>query len=415
MRLSILILGAFFGLTGSRLYATEPQEAAYAVIGELACSVLAEPGKTCEIESFDLSPDGTRLALLYELWKTRDGVPENAEIRVTLWDIATQKIVRGLDLARNDLPPPTRNSDARRPAFDENAMYALMQQRGSIIYPDQNFMIAMALGRVWVIDANALSTIRSIDLPRPQHAVPVRIQTVGGSVLAVVYQDGLDHFRVGLFDLASGKELTEWPSTVVPDSFSPDGKLAAAPDPDKRNGGGVAGVQLLDSRNGAKLKSIPVGFGFKRTRFGEPSAYGVAVSRFLSSEQIVVTPSADRDRSGRRSGNGFEIIDIARERVTGEITPPKFGPTGVLVVSGDRKHFAVESVYAPPFWIAFESLNPKHYTHSVLLFSGETDTLEATIPISSAKAGGNVSLRLSMDASTMAIRFGEAVQILHMK
>lgn len=412
----ILTLGIALGhMGGEPPRSTIFGETVYSLIGEIGPSTLDEPGKASAVKSFDVSPDGTQLALLYETWKTQTGVPENHELWIAFWDRSAQKIVRRMQLAKNDLPIPTHGTDPNGPIFNENYLYMLRLRRDLIVSADQNFMIAMALGRVWILDARTCSMIRPINPPELERVAPVQIQIVSNSVFAIVYQDSVQHFRVRLFELSSGKQIAEWPSTVIPDSFSPDGMLAVAPDPDKRNGGGVTNVQLLNARDGTKIKSIPVGFGFKKNRFGEPSANGLVISKFLSNEQIVVTPSADRDPSGQRSGSSLEIIDIVQGRVTREIAPRKLGPIGVLVVSLDRGHFAIESVEAQPNRIAAESRDPRRYTHEAILFASETCALEAAIPIFSAKAGGNVSLRVSGDASTVAMRLGDAVQIFRVK
>ena len=415
MPLLVLTLSAALGIVDGGFRTGLVRDRAYNLLGEVGPSTLAEPGKTVAIQSFNLFPDGAQLALLYETWKTQIGSPENSELWTALWDRSEQKITKRVHLAENDLPPPAHASDPRGPIFNENYLYMLRLRRDLVVSANQSFLLVMALGRVWVLDARSYSIICTINSPDSAPAAPVQIQDVGKSGFAVVFQDGAEHFRVDLFDFPSGKLLAEWPSTVIPDSFSPDGMLAVAPDLDNRNDGGVTGVQLLDCRNGKKIKSIPVGFGFKKNRFGAPAANGSVIGKFLSNEEIVVAPSADRDSSGLRSGISLEIIDTSKGQITREFSPPKFGPIGVLVVSADRTHFAVESVEAQQHWIATESLNPKHYTHKAMVFASKTGAMEVAIPISSAKAGGNVSLRISADGSTLAMRIGEVAQILSLK
>ncbi|MDP9340177.1 MAG: hypothetical protein M3P45_15050 [Acidobacteriota bacterium] len=413
--LLVLTLSAALGIVDGGFQPDLVRDSAYNLVGEVGPSTIAEPGKTAATQSFNLSPDGAQLVLLYETWKTQTGSPENTGLWIALWDRSAQKITKQVHLAENDLPPPAHNSDPRGPIFNENYLYMLRLRRDLVISANQSFVLVMALGRVWVLDARSYSTVCTINSPDSAPAAPVQIQDVGKSGFAVVFQDGVKHFRVDLFDFPSGKLLAEWPSTVIPDSFSPDGMLAVAPDLDNRNDDGVTSVQLLDGRSGKKIKSIPVGFGFKKSRFGAPTANGSVIGKFLNNQEIVVAPSADRDRSGLRSGNSLEIIDTSQGRVTREITPQKFGPIGVLVVSADRTHFAVESVEAGKHWISTESLNPKHYTHKAMVFASKSGAMEAAIPISSARAGGNVSLRISADASTLAMRIGEAAQILSVK
>jgi hypothetical protein len=412
MRFLILTLLTIASSASCQVPSTAPRQVAYQAIGDFDPQELSRPGQTVVIDSFDLSSDGKYLALLYATQMMRaDGVMKSSELSVAVWDTDTRKIITHGHLSDYDVPPPIRNSDPHGPVFDENALYLLRQESDLRISADQNFIVIMTLGKVWVLNFASGSVIYSIPPPGLERVAPVRIHTIGDSTLAITYQYGIDRFQVTLFDLPSRKPTAQWSSDVIPDSFAPDGTLAVAPDPAQCNEGGVTNVQLLDARNGKQLKSIPVHFGFRKHRNGEPSAYGTVSAAFLDDNHVAVVPSSDRNEAGVRSGSGLEIIETANGRVVSELNPPGFGPIGVIVSSRNGAHVALESVLAKPGAIARESLHSKDFTHEVIII-GRAGDLQARIPISASQAGGNVFLRLSSDAGKIAMRIGENLRIL---
>jgi hypothetical protein len=394
----MMMFGLAFSFGGAKLRAIDEKLGAFTLTGEVEPSALAEPGKMSRIVSFDVSPDGSTLALLYENGRSDNWIPGSEELGIAVWDIASRKIVREQQLGLNRLPLAARATDAK----------------GVMFTSDQQYLVALGLQKVWVLDGRTCTVTHTVESFVSEPGIPVQIQAAGASGLAITYELEHNRFRTDLFDLASVKRVAGWSSSVIPQSFSPDGNLAVASDTSAYNVGGVTNLKLLNGKSGTTIKSIPVGFGFKKNWRGELPVTGGVIAQFISNEQIVVVPDGTRDRGGHRAGDSIELIDIGEGRVTREITPAKFGPTGVLVVSADRSHFVAESIYASSIWLSLESTNPRHYTHQAIVFDSSEIKEESRLAYPQPKAdshppvgGLSVALRCSRDASILAIRAGD--------
>jgi len=159
-----------------------------------------------------------------------------------------------------------------------------------------------------------------------------------------------DGFYTQIIDLSSGKGPACWPIASVPQSLSPDGRRLVAVALGERNRGGVVGLQVVDTATGAKLKSVTVGFGFKKRYANET---GGVFAQFLDNDRLIVSPDHVTDYTGNHSGYRLEVIDIAQNRIVGEI----------------KRHFAAYSVYATPREYQTESPNPKTVRHELFIFN----------------------------------------------
>ncbi len=385
-------------------------------IADVDPSTLAESGNVTGIKSFDISSDGNRISLLYRTGKSKDGYPVNPEMWAAVWDVPSKKIIGQTKLGEeNVIVRPTHSSDPKGPVFDENFIFKLKFRSHIEWSPDQGHLIAMSLGNVWVLDGTNCTIIHSINPPQIEKIAPVDVQALSNSTLSIAFQYGLPQFEVDFYDLATGNKLRTWRSSTFPDSYSPDGKLAVAPDPAIRNKGGVTNVQVVDASTGEKLKSFPVPFRFRRSMlgFGPLAASGSVISRFLTNEQIVVAPDDSYDVGGNPSSRRLEIIDIQKGRIVREINPKKYGPSGVLLESADRGHFAIQSIYAAPFWYSDYS-DPKHFTATLMLFANSGATPEVIFPYP-ALIDVDVPPRISSDASVVALLVDNHVQLFRMK
>lgn len=386
-------------------YGAASSIAAYRPVAQVEPSTLAEHGDVPLIQTFNISSDGTRMALTYRTGKYKE------EVWVALLDIPTKKIMGRIKLVDHTTPPP-RAFDPAVGFFNEHYLSQLKWQSDVVFSSDERHVIAMSLGRVWILDGNNCSIMRAIDPPQFPMVAAVDMQTVAGSQVAVTYEFAYEQFQVDFYDLATGKWISGWRSMAIPQSFSPDGKLVVAADPDIRNSGGVTNVEVLEARTGAKLKSIPVRFHFSKTWLGfgkSPVARESVVSEFLSNDEIVVTPGGDRDSAGHSSGNGLEIINIPQGRIVREIRPKHYGPTGVIAESADLTHFLVESLYASPASFSSDSLDPKDYRYEIMVFANSGATPKAVVPFPDTP---DAPTRISADASTMAFEADGTVQIL---
>jgi hypothetical protein len=76
------------------------------------------------------------------------------------------------------------------------AMSLVLKLGTDIIFSsDQKHALAMAYGRVWILDGTNCSIVRSLDPPRLDMFAPVGIQTLNNAIFAFTYQVGLDRFQ----------------------------------------------------------------------------------------------------------------------------------------------------------------------------------------------------------------------------
>jgi len=239
----------------------------------------------------------------------------------------------------------------------------------------------------------------------------VDVKALKGSIVAVTY-DMVEKggFYTQIIDLSSGKKIAGWPIAAVPQSFSPDGRRLVAVAPRERNKGGVAGLQVIDAVTGAKLKSVTLGFGFKK-RY--PNETGGVLAQFLDNDRLIVSPDHMTDHTGNHSGYSLEIIDIVQNRIVGEIKPQYFVPAGEFVISADRTHFAAYSIYATPREYRAESPNPKTLRHELFVFNKDDPAPELIIPelFAGLPAAASKSVRLSSNGSVLAVGTHETIKV----
>ena len=380
------VLAGVFGLASMNMHAADQPKLTARLTAEVAPSAMPQGTKDSRITAFDVAPDGSQLGLLYVTWPSRTSFALSAAI----WDIRSKAVVGygqiGLQTAR-----------ARPgPLVDDQVIFTA----------DQKYLLALGLGKVWILDAKTCAVVRSVDPPRSALGPAVRILTAGPSALAVTYKQGYNQFYIALFEIPTARVIAGWQSSTFPQSFSPDGKLAVGPDADRSNQGGVKNLLVIDASTGAGIKSIPVSFGFKK--WESDAEKGSFAARFLDNDEVVVTPDNMTDHTGHHSGNSMEVINITASRVVREITPKNFGPTGELAVSPDLSHFAVYSHNVSAFAELSDGLWPDFHKPELMLFTTNGTKPELVIP--DLKSDGAVAhLRnmvltsLSSDGSVIAV------------
>lgn len=390
------VLGVF-GLSLMNLHAAGQPKLTARLTAEVAPSALPESTRDSRITAFDVAPDGSLLAVLYVTWPSRASFGLSAAI----WDIRSKAVVEHAQIGQQAARVPSS------PLVDDEVIFTA----------DKRYLLALGLGKVWILDASTCTVIRSIESPRSELGPPVHILTAGGSAVAVTYKQGYNQFYVALFEIPSAKMIAGWPSSAFPQSFSPDGKLVIGPSAEY-NEGGVTNLQLMEAQTGARIKTIPVGFGFRKGR--APEEKGSVTVRFLDNAQIVLTPDNMVDHTGHHSGSSIEVININDNRVVREITFKNFGPTGELAVSPDLSHFAVYSSYASALAERSDGLWPNFHKPELLLFTTNETKPEMVIP--DLKGDGAVAhLRnmvlpsLSTDASVVAIAQLGSVKVFQTK
>lgn len=363
-----------------------PRETAPRMVREILPSMLAEGGKTAQFKAFDVTADGSAVAVLYASW---GGSPHaaGAELWVAVWDITSNKLNWKQRIATDTLSGAARIHDVK-----------------DLIYTaDRRHLLALALKTVWSIDPKSGMVVASIKAPDGVSGAPTLMQPVGGATVAITYAENEGRrFYTELIDVSSGKGIIGYPASALPQSFSPDGSLAIGIAPGQYNAGGVTELQAINLAAPAGPKGISTNFSFKKRHSDE---FGSVVARFIDNKEILVIPDNMIDHTGNHSGYTLEVIDVSNGRLVREITPPHFAPTGDLVVSSDRSHFAVDSVFASPEDFRRESLHPKDLRLNLFIFATGGSTPEAAIPnlYIGLPGGKGEPLRLSSDGSVLAV------------
>ncbi len=316
-------------------------------IATVSLSPLVEEGRKSQLGAFDISPDGSLLAMLYLTWNAPPALPRS-ERWLTIWAIDSRKPQRSIRLV---------SADAYQDITEE--------RRRLVFTADGRHIAAIAQNKLFIIETET-GTLRSYT-PANSHGLPVELQSANNAVVAVSYkQRSRDGYYTELLDSSSFQAVAGWSLPTFPQSFSPDGKLASALAVKEWNQGGVSGLWIVDAATGSKLRSIAVGFGFKNR---QPYEGGTVISRFLDNELLLATPDHMIDNTGHHSGYNLEIINTTQNKITEEIAPPHFVPAGDLVVSQDRSRFAVFSISASAQAFHSESSNAKDFKHEVFIYS----------------------------------------------
>jgi hypothetical protein len=372
------------------------QETVPHVIKEIVPSALVDGGNTAQIRAFDAAPDGSAVAVLYASWGSSPH-PIGVELWIALWDISSGKFAWKQRIATDTLTGAAQVHEVKDVIFTA----------------DQTHLLALGVNTVWSIDAKNGGALTSIGPPDHVLGAPVQLWALSGTTVAITYaQNDSDSFYTQLIDVSSGKKINGWSMSAIPQSFSADGKLAIIVAP----GYGAVDLQVINTSNGAKLRTIPITISSAKRHSHESVS---AIARFLDNTQVVVAPNHMIDHQGKPATYGLELIDVSDGRLVREISPRYFRPTGELVVSWDGGKFAVESVYARERDFLVDSPRPKDLRVNLFIFSKDGTTPESAIPnvYIGLPGGKGEPLRLSSHGSILAVseRLSGTIKVFQLK
>ena len=147
-----------------------------------------------------------------------------------------------------------------------------------------------------------------------------------------------------LVDLSTGQIQSTWESMDIPQSLSPDGKLAAVSDWETTDL--LVEVGIVDMQTGQKLKTLLSGY-----KFGGPSERvetGRVIGKLLSDDEILLSPDEHIDSTGHKSGEALRIMRVSNGQLVREIRPDNFGPLGDVVTSASHDCFAILNWFISP-------------------------------------------------------------------
>jgi hypothetical protein len=297
------------------------------------------------IMAIDLSPDGKQIAWL------ATGVKAEAPLWLVTLDVSTKRIVASKELGLSIF--------SNRPAvwsspndFHHQVVYS----------SDQRYLVVQDLRQIRVLDAGTLDVLRTI--PVPESATPLIpvsvISAAKSDIFACAFgsenQPGKYTFRavpvqIEVVDISSGKVLGAWAAEDVPQALSPNGDLIAVSSWQRLHGR-VVPLAVFD-RNGHKITDLDDGFSFSEGswffKIDNPSKpLGRVVGRFVSNQEILLTPDGHTDETGHFSGESIRLVSVTGQQPPQRVAIKHFGPTGNLAISADGTTILVRSLYYPP-------------------------------------------------------------------
>lgn len=388
---SALALATLFAAAWVSPQRALPQATApFQVVRSLGPQGPVEAANSPSVKAFDLSPAGQTLALLFQSFK-----PYQIPTSLRTVAVNSGQSLREVKLGSEDL-------------YGDIPAYWPPQ----VLYtPDGRYLAVKALGRVTVMDAATLKTVRAI--VAPEGTVPVSICGSSASDLIAVsfaknWKRNVEYapvpVRVEMVDAATGVVRSSWQADDVPQSLSPDGALAAVSD--HAAAGASLPLAIVATNSGKTLAVLGTKYRFRKPR---PGVNGVVVGQFLDNYRIVLGPDDGFDLSGHPSGRSLRIVDVRTGKILQEIKPHRFGPTGEIAVARGGAEIVTVSLYVPPsFYTHPHEVLPRDTVARLLIFAargGRFRPAGSLVPRGGGAsiAGEALPFQVSADGSAVAV------------
>lgn len=370
------------------------------------------PASAEAVEAFDISPDGSLVAVLFQSKSFQD-----SWLRILIEKIATGQVLMNLKL-------PTGTRPDRRnlpPWYVPHVRFSA----------DQKFLALQGWQNVRVLDLSNFQIVRTLASKNSELKVPFSILAAGkndlflisygepGSSMIRGYNDLMNpHVRNELVDLATGRVQSSWESMDIPQSLSPDGKLAAVSD--WATSDILVEVGIIDARTGRKLKTLQSGYKFRNP--WEKTQTGRVIGKFLSDDEILLSPDEHIDRTGHHSGKALEVMRVSDGQLMRKIRPDRFGPLGDVTTSAGHNCFAILNWDISPGILKRDLAPPEGSRPELLVFSNPERSRSYTISNLSLDAlatneylGSSYGPRISNNASAVAIAQDGGVTVFRRK
>lgn len=363
------------------------------------------------IEAYDLSPDGTRVALLVV-----SGDPMQSP--VPSWVVVLSTVdSRFLKQVRLGTRPQWVQGYASQIAFTADGRFLVVED---------------GQPAVSILDADTLATVRTI-VPAERGSgldVPVSVMTAANNdMVAISFGAGLpvSNFldklpvRVTIFDVSNGQEIASWNAEDVPLSLSPNAKFVAVSD--HSSPGPVMGVTILDAKSGKRIVTLSGGYPNRTPQY--PNWNGQfwtrLIAKFISDDEVAMTPDGNKDQSGHDLGGNVKVVSVRDDRIIQVIGPHNYGPRGEIAISADESTLVAISLYVAPQYLTHHWRIPSDTGPEFLVFSKQRPQMfdlanRAKLPeLLRLRIGGRFNtsgLRVSRDGSVISVAEDYGVTIL---
>jgi hypothetical protein len=287
--------------------------------------------------------------------------------------------------------------------------------------PDEKFIVVRAGGQVNILDVATLRTVRTVEAPKIGPKVAISICSTGkNDLFAISFGTGQrmeSQFEripvhVEIIDVSDGTRHGSWDSDDIPQSLSPNAKLAAVSD--HSMGGALLKLDVIDTSSGKKLALLDGGLKFEKPEAGQ--TMGRVIGRFVSDEEILLSPDSNFDRSGHHSGKSLRIAHVPDGKIVQVLKPDQFGPTGEIGSSANGEEIVAASWYLKPdFFTHPHEPMPAGSAPELLVFSDRREFHLAGIINSTGgglRAGGPaLPFRIGSDGSVIAIAENHGITV----
>jgi len=359
---------------------------------------LAQTVASPRIYAFDLSPSGQTMAVL-----VKSGDLVTAPTWLLMVNGKTGQILRKSQISES------ASNQALAGYFAPQVFFT----------PDTKLLVVQEQGQVRIMDATTLGSIRTIEAAKAM--VPVSIcASEKSNVFAISFardwqrKSELEKLpvHVEIIDVFDGSQRGSWDSDDIPQSLSPDGKLAAVSD--WNLDGPLLKLNVVDASSGKKVAVLDGGFKFEKQEAGR--TVGRVVGRFLSDDEILLSPDSNFDRSGHHSGNSLRIAHIPDGKIVQELKPDRFGPTGEIKTSAHGEKIVAASWYLKPeFFTHPHEPMPAGSAPELFVFSDRGEFhLEGIIKSAGGglRVGGSaLPFRVASDGSVIAIAENHGITV----
>jgi hypothetical protein len=387
----VLGLGAYEGLVAHK--------PASQLVLEIRPSDL--PGVFSDIlpEGFDLSPDGSQIAVAFE---TAVGHEQNS-IWIAVWNISTKNL-----LSKVEVDGPMATAELSMPPNVREVRYM----------PTGDKLIVQTGPHLHLLQASDLTEIlslRPMQLPDTSRYGPsIRSFDISrdGRWLAVLTRAGRSSRTIAgvqLVEIADGKVKGEWTTRDAPAAIalSEDGSTMLLSGFDDL-GNKYGDVLLVDASTGKLMKSFQS--GCSRT-----AACGASDARFWGNDRIVTVPKPATDSHGRTLARALRIFDIDSGKLLRQLDRPEFLSIGSFTIASNAAVLMTVNAWATPGEmandLAFHRSKPE-----LVAFNLDNGVSKTVLhPISRGQPSNTVdqySLRVSTNGSLVAFFQDRNVKVL---